>query len=132
MYLKCGWDGWTRTSGCGSQSPVPYHLATPQYVGRRYRPYSPSMRDVQQKLEWSWTYRMRSSGDADSIAGHGGELQRRRNNSTELVASQLGSRLCRSKESYPLRNELLSCCVTRFTTRYAAGDSHQTVTLAIC
>ena len=26
-----GWDGWTRTSECGSQSPVPYHLATPQY-----------------------------------------------------------------------------------------------------
>ncbi len=23
------WDGWTRTSECGSQSPVPYHLATP-------------------------------------------------------------------------------------------------------
>ena len=27
---RCGWDGWTRTSGCGSQSPLPYHLATPQ------------------------------------------------------------------------------------------------------
>ena len=29
-----GWGGWTRTSECGSQSPVPYRLATPQY-GRR-------------------------------------------------------------------------------------------------
>ena len=28
---KRGWDGWTRTSECGSQSPVPYRLATPQY-----------------------------------------------------------------------------------------------------
>ena len=24
-----GWGGWVRTSECGSQSPVPYHLATP-------------------------------------------------------------------------------------------------------
>ena len=29
--LRRGWDGWTRTSECGSQSPVPYHLATPQH-----------------------------------------------------------------------------------------------------
>ena len=27
--FRRGWDGWTRTSECGSQSPVPYHLATP-------------------------------------------------------------------------------------------------------
>ena len=26
-----GWDGWARTSGCRSQSPVPYHLATSHY-----------------------------------------------------------------------------------------------------
>ena len=25
-----GWGGWVRTIGCRSQSPVPYHLATPQ------------------------------------------------------------------------------------------------------
>ncbi len=30
-WVIYGWDGWTRTSECGSQSPVPYHLATPQY-----------------------------------------------------------------------------------------------------
>ena len=28
--LFSGWDGWIRTSECGSQSPVPYRLATPQ------------------------------------------------------------------------------------------------------
>ena len=27
---KNGWDGWTRTSEWRSQSPLPYHLATPQ------------------------------------------------------------------------------------------------------
>ncbi len=26
-----GWDGRIRTDECGSQSPVPYRLATPQY-----------------------------------------------------------------------------------------------------
>ena len=26
-----GWGSWTRTSECRSQSPVPYHLAIPQY-----------------------------------------------------------------------------------------------------
>ena len=30
-WVIFGWDGWTRTSECGSQSPVPYHLATPQH-----------------------------------------------------------------------------------------------------
>ena len=25
-----GWGDWVRTSACGSQSAVPYHLATPQ------------------------------------------------------------------------------------------------------
>ena len=33
LLRQRGWDGWTRTSECGSQSPVPYHLATPQYGG---------------------------------------------------------------------------------------------------
>ena len=27
-----GWGGWARTTECRSQSPVPYHLATPQYI----------------------------------------------------------------------------------------------------
>ena len=31
QVLFSGWDGWVRTSGCRSQSPVPYHLATSQY-----------------------------------------------------------------------------------------------------
>ena len=26
-----GWDGWIRTNDSGSQSPLPYRLATPQY-----------------------------------------------------------------------------------------------------
>ena len=26
-----GWGGRDRTYGCGIQSPMPYHLATPQY-----------------------------------------------------------------------------------------------------
>ena len=30
-----GWDSWIRTSGCRSQSPVPYHLAIPQYESKR-------------------------------------------------------------------------------------------------
>ena len=30
-YLVLGWDGWIRTSECGSQSPMPCRLATPQY-----------------------------------------------------------------------------------------------------
>ena len=30
--LFSGWDGWIRTSECGSQSPVPYRLATPQNI----------------------------------------------------------------------------------------------------
>ena len=27
----CGWGGWIRTNEWRSQSPLPYHLATPQY-----------------------------------------------------------------------------------------------------
>ena len=30
--IPAGWDGAARTRECGSQSPVPYHLATPQYI----------------------------------------------------------------------------------------------------
>ena len=37
-WVITGWDGWTRTSECGSQSPVPYHLATPQYCKVRQGP----------------------------------------------------------------------------------------------
>ena len=32
-----GWAGWTRTSECGSQSPVPYHLATAHYENSKHR-----------------------------------------------------------------------------------------------
>ena len=38
-----GWDGWTRTNGCGSQSPVPYHLATPQYDEARAGADAPAL-----------------------------------------------------------------------------------------
>ena len=34
-HRRSGRDGWTRTSECGSQSPVPYRLATPLYRGFR-------------------------------------------------------------------------------------------------
>ena len=30
-FLVLGRDGWIRTSECGSQSPMPCHLATPPY-----------------------------------------------------------------------------------------------------
>ncbi len=30
MAHENGWGGWIRTNECRSQSPVPYHLATPQ------------------------------------------------------------------------------------------------------
>src|SRR5215216_138657 len=29
---KIGWGGWIRTNECRFQRPVPYHLATPQYL----------------------------------------------------------------------------------------------------
>ena len=29
--LMCGWGGSVRTNACQVQSPMPYHLATPQY-----------------------------------------------------------------------------------------------------
>src|SRR6185369_8594529 len=29
---KNGWGGWIRTNECRFQRPVPYHLATPQYL----------------------------------------------------------------------------------------------------
>src|ERR1043166_3712930 len=29
---KFGWGGWIRTNECRFQRPVPYHLATPQYL----------------------------------------------------------------------------------------------------
>ena len=28
--VSFGWGGWDRTSACGFQRPMPYHLATPQ------------------------------------------------------------------------------------------------------
>ena len=37
QVLFAGWDGRIRTDECGSQSPVPYRLATPQYF---HCPYS--------------------------------------------------------------------------------------------
>src|SRR6185369_12756981 len=30
--LSFGWGGWIRTNECRFQRPVPYHLATPQYL----------------------------------------------------------------------------------------------------
>src|SRR4029453_2608433 len=30
--FKIGWGGWIRTNECRFQRPVPYHLATPQYL----------------------------------------------------------------------------------------------------
>ena len=30
--LQSGWGGWIRTNECRHQKPMPYHLATPQYV----------------------------------------------------------------------------------------------------
>ena len=30
QLIKRGWGGWDRTSASWSQSPLPYHLATPQ------------------------------------------------------------------------------------------------------
>lgn len=36
-FLVLGRDGWIRTSECGSQSPMPYHLATPQYNNETMR-----------------------------------------------------------------------------------------------
>ena len=41
---KSGWGGRTRTSDCGSQSPVPYHLATPHYQGVNEREPEPLLR----------------------------------------------------------------------------------------
>ena len=31
LFAPVNWAGWVRTSECGSQSPMPYHLATAQY-----------------------------------------------------------------------------------------------------
>ena len=33
--MSCGWVGEVRTHECGSQSPVPYHLATTHYTAAR-------------------------------------------------------------------------------------------------
>ena len=33
--MSCGWVGEVRTHECGSQSPVPYHLATTHYKRKR-------------------------------------------------------------------------------------------------
>ena len=33
--MSCGWVGEVRTHECGSQSPVPYHLATTHYKKKR-------------------------------------------------------------------------------------------------
>ena len=38
VSLKSGWDSWTRTNESGSQSPLPYHLAIPQYTNRFIHP----------------------------------------------------------------------------------------------
>ena len=35
-HRSYGWDGWIRTSGWRSQSPLPYPLATPQYFILRF------------------------------------------------------------------------------------------------
>ena len=32
VHSPYGWDGWIRTNECRCQRPVPYHLATSQYV----------------------------------------------------------------------------------------------------
>ena len=46
----CGWGGRIRTFECGSQSPVPYHLATPHHA----------------RLHSAHTFRRRSSALADA------------------------------------------------------------------
>ena len=38
VSLKSGWGSWTRTNESGSQSPLPYHLAIPQYTNRFIHP----------------------------------------------------------------------------------------------
>ena len=30
--VQSGWGGWIRTNECRHQKPMPYHLATPQFL----------------------------------------------------------------------------------------------------
>ncbi len=42
--VSFGWGGWDRTSACGFQRPMPYHLATPQDAWNILRERAPPAR----------------------------------------------------------------------------------------
>ena len=62
-----GWGGRTRTSACGSQSPLPYHLATPPCSGEKRKDLGPEPKLRPFRLYVGWVKGLEPSTPGTTI-----------------------------------------------------------------